>query len=397
MGYNLVSLWTPSVGGAGDDAYLLPDNTEWERGAISYSIPPTIAEIDAGDHMNQIIAAYNRRAYFYNTTFGSTLKIFPYLQDTTANIPSTATGASSSGDFITVTTSAAHGLVGGETVYLKPSSGVYRTFVVYDAPTTTTFRIVHMSVALSGTGDVIPTNDVSALFILSLSDAINDMRAAEGLTAYTFSTAEFIVGAEIEGSHIFELRKSLRIAGILTTAEVGNARYAGRSTAGGYPTFTGVFAYTVGFVGSEEIGKLGQVTYMSRERILLSYAIPEWYIIADTAIVRAVFSAKTESLEAIAAIDLYKSSTTDFPVDTGTENDPNNLDSLEHSWNAPANTSHDFDVDVSDLALNADNYASFILGTKDELDGTGLATNVNGIRSMINVNSGTQLIIDFGT
>ncbi len=393
-GYDLISTWSPRVGASGDDLYNMPDETEYEFGAVSYSVPPTIAEIDAGDHINQIIAAYNRRAYYYNLTFGTTLKIFPYLYDSSAMAESTCTSVSTSGDFRTVTTSAAHGYVGGEIVYMHQTSTIVRTYVVYDVPTTTTFRIVHMSVALT-TGVVVPTNDVSALFILGLSDAINDLRVAEGFATYTFSTAEFIPGADIENSHIFELRKSLRISGVLTKTSNLDVAFYGRSGLT-YPTWSALSSsYTSNPGGTIDVGKLGQTTFMARQRMLSSFNIPEWYAGADSALVRAVLSAKDESMEAIAALDLYRSNTDDDPPDTSVPpaGSMANTDNLEDSYVNPANGSHDFTLDESGIV--GDQQMSYIFGTKDEIDGTGVYSVIN--RSDIFITVHPQLIIDFGT
>lgn len=54
--------WTPAIGGSGSDKYQPPVGTFIAAGGTSFSSVPTIAEINASSHINQIIALYNRRA-----------------------------------------------------------------------------------------------------------------------------------------------------------------------------------------------------------------------------------------------------------------------------------------------------------------------------------------------
>lgn len=87
--------WTPCIGGSGDDLFNVPGATKLDGsfdssnpptkmalGGTSYSTIPTIAEINAGSGLNQVIAAYNRRAGMYNSEFGTTLTIMSYLTTT---------------------------------------------------------------------------------------------------------------------------------------------------------------------------------------------------------------------------------------------------------------------------------------------------------------------------
>jgi len=54
--------WSPRRGTSGDDRYDVPDNTHFEAGDYAgYSDPPTLAEVNAGSGLNQIIAEYKRR------------------------------------------------------------------------------------------------------------------------------------------------------------------------------------------------------------------------------------------------------------------------------------------------------------------------------------------------
>ena len=61
MAYDLTT-WTPAIGGGGADKYDIAADAKWGAGSASFSGTPTIAEINASSHVNQIIALYNRRA-----------------------------------------------------------------------------------------------------------------------------------------------------------------------------------------------------------------------------------------------------------------------------------------------------------------------------------------------
>ena len=91
MAYDLVT-WSPRIGATGDDKYNVPAATVLAAGSTAgYSATPTIAEINAGSGLNQIVAAVKRRIRTYNSLFGTSITEPSYV--------SSAANVISSGDF----------------------------------------------------------------------------------------------------------------------------------------------------------------------------------------------------------------------------------------------------------------------------------------------------------
>lgn len=91
MGYDLVT-WAPAIGGSGDDLYNIPGakklDATTDTGAQTpilagdssgFSATPTIAQLNASSHFNQVVGLYNRRKGIYNTAFGTSLATASYV------------------------------------------------------------------------------------------------------------------------------------------------------------------------------------------------------------------------------------------------------------------------------------------------------------------------------
>lgn len=72
-------VWNPRISGVGNDRYIIPDLRRVQYGGTSYSDIPTIAELNAGSDINQVIALIRRRAKIWNAQYGTTLSFPSYM------------------------------------------------------------------------------------------------------------------------------------------------------------------------------------------------------------------------------------------------------------------------------------------------------------------------------
>jgi hypothetical protein len=77
--------WSPRVGATGDDRYDIPAGEVISAGTTEYSDPPTLAEVNSGSGINQVIAEYQRRRAITNTmpVYGGDLSGFSYVSSDT--------------------------------------------------------------------------------------------------------------------------------------------------------------------------------------------------------------------------------------------------------------------------------------------------------------------------
>src|SRR6185436_16447902 len=81
--------WGPRVGSSGDDRYDPGDTVPWTAGLNSFSSLPSIAEINASDGLNQIIAERNRRLKLKVDTQGTgSYSALAYVDTDTINLAS---------------------------------------------------------------------------------------------------------------------------------------------------------------------------------------------------------------------------------------------------------------------------------------------------------------------
>lgn len=402
MGYDIVTTWSPRVGPTGDDKYNLPDESDVDKGVSVFSSPPTVAELNAASGINQIIAAYNRRAHFQNTCFGHSLRIFPYLKSVDGLQSQTCTFVLV-GLILTVTTSTDHGYSPGHVVFLNLSGDNVRTnaYMIDTVPSLNTFTVrTGVGVgytAVAGQNYCAPINNLPHTLLIEIRNAITALRNNEGLSIYTFiSELEIRQGLPIKATHVADIRKSMRLSGVFKP-KLTAVYFHGESDTG-YPVWLAAFTYALGIT---QIGKVAKDTISRRRgRRLMSFAITEWYDGSGAPILTISTGARIVNLEAIDALDLYSSNTSDIPYDL-TAVPPlgpmSHVDVLQGSLLAPAPFSgYVFNVSAADVLSFACAHISLILGTRQEINGTGAWNPINTNASAIEAASGPFMDIDLG-
>jgi len=207
---------------------------------------------------------------------------------------------------------------------------------------------------------------ITATHITTARTRINALRVAEGFDNYNF-TADVAVGKPMKGDAIAELRKALGIAGIQKIIVPSSSLVNGfRRTDNPYNTLV---SESLGNVTSL-IGKARlSPTNLRRERILISWRIPDWFDPAEvvTAETRAAINSIDQTMEAFNVV-LYASNTDDHTYSSVTV--AYNLNTLVYSG-APVAGDLSMPMDLAVLDARKGSYLSMIYGTDNETANAG--------------------------
>jgi hypothetical protein len=424
---NLVN-WNPRVSDTGDDFYNLPGavklDTTQDTGNPSridagdysgFDVCPTIAQLNASSGVNQVIGAYNRRAYNFASSFGlpilaatnttpiiitmgratgpSTYKV--YIAGCTGN-----TGAN--GAFVLESTGGyTYRLVGsvGNGAYTGGGRlGMFLTQAQYDANSAGTY-IEHFPYVTDIQKDSY-RHFVNTL-TTGLQNKIDKLRTAEGFPLYSWNNAAYglAINKKIKGIHLAWIRKSLALSGVLTlpTYTYGYfrkdnpyntliAEELSPSIPQNYLIFgTGIAGI---FVGKRYLAPL-----LYRSRYLTSVCIPEYANTGtDYTAKFSFYSTSITNTEGF-VFNLYSSNTQDFPPTLASASNTNNV---EAAIPQVAGAHYEVvDMSETNIATAAGKYFSMITATDKEVAGTGAGTATNFMA--VNSTNGPILKLDFGT
>ena len=242
---------------------------------------------------------------------------------------------------------------------------------------------------------------------------INAIRVAEGFGDYTFLTAEAAAGLNIRRQHILDMRKALRIAGILSYNY--NANYSGtplclykdeyRRQDSPYPTGANEgYVVTTGYYGKETLAGVTR-----RYRLLVSYPIHEWVIAGALAAAfwRIRLAAVYTTLESVEPA-VYSSNTDDsaYPAPVGdfdgvAYNLTGTRGQLEGLFTTTTGVDQDVAINTGRVESKAGARFSIIVGTEKELTGTGIGggsgTRAEFVTATNGDGSNRALKLDFGS
>jgi hypothetical protein len=301
MGFDLVT-WSPRIGATGDDAYDIPgatrmdgtvdtsvEHTRVEAGSSSFSDTPTIAEINASSHWNQLIAALNRRIIRYLETFGvgvgedrrTSITIHAFSNTGNGFFISNATNAS---PIVVTSSSGNHGLVTGDKVAIRnvqgntAANGNWTVTKVSDTVFSLDGSTGNASYTSStGVGAyILPYLSADEKIDNALSNKLNRVlcsaRGSEGFTTNNLG-GNFASSTRILGKDLAYFRKALRISGILRPGGLAN-RYGYDRSDNPYGTLQSLSIDHGGsFVGKRSDSG---IPAMSRDRLITTVAVPEW-------------------------------------------------------------------------------------------------------------------------
>lgn len=224
---------------------------------------------------------------------------------------------------------------------------------------------------------------ISVAALSTIRTKINAVRVAEGFASYTFES--LAANNRDWTRYIGELRRALRIAGVMTPTLASSSMYERYDDPYGS-------LVSESLISDAHAGKISGLTNMYRRRALYSFRIPPWVTASYAGTFTFFISSYLNSLDPFYGVELWASASDDHAYASaaaGTHTDyASGSEAVATGW-------HVLPVYGATLSARAGSYLSLILGVDLEFSGGGDSEEV-GMQSTF-PHASEVFAVDFGT